>query len=347
MQQLRGELPQALTVAGRRGGDDQQRRLRRAVHRRAAAREGGDRDPARAADGRAIPGRIPTRSPSPTGTVAQRRAAVPAVQQPATWPPTRRPAVRALHVHSTWCGSRARSGSVYSWTTVWRSADPRVQRALPPDHRGHRTRAGRSCPTSSAASTTRPRSGCGWRWSSTRSTTGRCCRTSVRSSDARRDRDHQPRVPVDAELIDGGDYEGIGALFTDAVIGAERVHGRMARRRGDHRDVRERQHRRYEDGTPRSKHVTTNLIIEVARARPRHLPLVLHGVAADRRGAAPTHRRRPLPRRVRSRRRRVALRPPRMFVDLVGDLSKHLLFELRRPHLITNRRRPTSAYAVW
>ena len=43
-----------------------------------------------------------------------------------------------------------------------------------------------------------------------------------------------------AELIDAGDYDGIGALFADAVITADGSDRREARRRGDHRDVRQR-----------------------------------------------------------------------------------------------------------
>ena len=135
-----------------------------------------------------------------------------------------------------------------------------------------------------------------------------------------------------AELIDAGDYDGIGALFADAVISAE---GSSVEWRGAEAITAMYVNgtRRYEDGTPRSKHVTSNLIIEVDDERAHatcrsyytvlqqtdDVPLqpIVSGRYHDefaRTAEAPwhfTHR--------------------HMFVDLVGDLSKHLLFEYRRP----------------
>ena len=67
-----------------------------------------------------------------------------------------------------------------------------------------------------------------------------------------------------AERVDLGDFEGVGALFEhstyrsalgDEVVsytGSDAVQSTM-----------EQMVRRYDDGTPRTKHVTTNLIIEV------------------------------------------------------------------------------------
>ena len=134
-----------------------------------------------------------------------------------------------------------------------------------------------------------------------------------------------------AELIDGGDYEGIGALFADAVIGAD---GSTVEWRGAEAITAMYVNgtRRYEDGTPRSKHVTTNLIIEVdderAHATCRSYYTVLQQTDEV-----------PLQPIVAGRYHdeldrvddqwRFARRT--MFVDLVGDLSKHLLFEFRRP----------------
>jgi 3-phenylpropionate/cinnamic acid dioxygenase small subunit len=64
-----------------------------------------------------------------------------------------------------------------------------------------------------------------------------------------------------AELVDAGDFAGLGAMFADGTFGGEgdaAVHGG---------DVIERLFRAmvrvYEDGTPRTKHVTTNVQIEV------------------------------------------------------------------------------------
>jgi hypothetical protein len=67
-----------------------------------------------------------------------------------------------------------------------------------------------------------------------------------------------------AERVDLGDFEGVGVLFEhstyrsalgDEVVsytGSDAVQSTM-----------EHMVRRYDDGTPRTKHVTTNLIIEV------------------------------------------------------------------------------------
>ncbi|WP_193615040.1 nuclear transport factor 2 family protein [Nocardioides lijunqiniae] len=68
-----------------------------------------------------------------------------------------------------------------------------------------------------------------------------------------------------AERIDAGDFAGVGQLFTHGRIlgrpdgppetvfaGSERV-----------RELYERSTRRYDDGTPRTKHLTANPIIEV------------------------------------------------------------------------------------
>jgi 3-phenylpropionate/cinnamic acid dioxygenase small subunit len=63
-----------------------------------------------------------------------------------------------------------------------------------------------------------------------------------------------------AELVDDGDFAGVGALLADAVFtgSAGSVSGRDAIEKTlrDNLIV-------YEDGTPRTKHVTTNIAIEV------------------------------------------------------------------------------------
>jgi ketosteroid isomerase-like protein len=64
-----------------------------------------------------------------------------------------------------------------------------------------------------------------------------------------------------AELIDAGDLDGVAALFEHATWGAgtrtERLHGAEAVRKGYGGVIR------YEDGTPRTKHVITNLVVDV------------------------------------------------------------------------------------
>jgi hypothetical protein len=64
-----------------------------------------------------------------------------------------------------------------------------------------------------------------------------------------------------AELIDGGDFAGIGDLFADAVVTADgggRWSGaaEVTRMYDDFT-------RKHEDGTPRTKHVITNPIVEI------------------------------------------------------------------------------------
>jgi 3-phenylpropionate/cinnamic acid dioxygenase small subunit len=133
-----------------------------------------------------------------------------------------------------------------------------------------------------------------------------------------------------AELIDAGDFDGLGELFADAVITAE---GSDASWRGSEAitELYVGGTRRYPDGTPRSKHVTTNLVIEVDDARElatcRSYFTVLQQTDAL-----------PLQPIVAGRyhdefRRAVHWHFTRrhMIVDLVGDLSQHLLFDYRRP----------------
>jgi ketosteroid isomerase-like protein len=66
-----------------------------------------------------------------------------------------------------------------------------------------------------------------------------------------------------AELLDTGDLEGLADLLSDAVIGAE---GSDAGLRGREQilNMFRSTVRIYQDGTPRTKHVTTNLRVEVA-----------------------------------------------------------------------------------
>jgi 3-phenylpropionate/cinnamic acid dioxygenase small subunit len=65
-----------------------------------------------------------------------------------------------------------------------------------------------------------------------------------------------------AERIDRGDFAGVAELFADAEITVEGNAG-ATRGREAVRKLYESTTRRYEDGTPKTKHLTTNLIIEV------------------------------------------------------------------------------------
>jgi uncharacterized protein (TIGR02246 family) len=64
-----------------------------------------------------------------------------------------------------------------------------------------------------------------------------------------------------AELVDTGDFAGLGEMFTDALFGGEGdavVRGREAVEKIFRASVQV-----YDDGTPRTKHVTTNVRVEV------------------------------------------------------------------------------------
>jgi 3-phenylpropionate/cinnamic acid dioxygenase small subunit len=131
-----------------------------------------------------------------------------------------------------------------------------------------------------------------------------------------------------AARIDAGDFDGVGELFTyGRVIGA--IDSPPFEGRDGVRAMFEASTRRYDDGTPRTKHVTTNAIIEVddgagtASARSYYtvlqqtdeLPLqaIIAGRYADTfqqvDGAWWFDTR-------------------RMYVDLVGNLKHHLKYEL-------------------
>ena len=134
-----------------------------------------------------------------------------------------------------------------------------------------------------------------------------------------------------AERIDRGDFAGVGELFSDgAIAGPDGT--ALARGRAAVQQLYERTTRRYEDGTPRTKHVTTNLRIELdeerGEAAARSYFTVLQGL--------PDLPLQPIVAgRYEDRFARAArdwrFRERRMFVDLVGDVSRHLLISLPKP----------------
>ena len=135
-----------------------------------------------------------------------------------------------------------------------------------------------------------------------------------------------------AERIDLGDFEGLADLFTHAEVTAEGNDGAFQGRDAVF-GMFSGSTRKYPNGTPLTKHVTTNLIVEVDlpagtatgrsyftvfQAVPGSLPLqpVIAGRYRDRFELA-------------DGKWRVAAR--HMLVDLVGDLSQHLLYEYPPP----------------
>lgn len=131
-----------------------------------------------------------------------------------------------------------------------------------------------------------------------------------------------------AERIDAGDLPAVAALFRHGRI--EAVPGVFFEGEDQVRGLYESSTRLYEDGTPRTRHTTTNVAITVdgdagtANARSYYtvfqqtdaLPLqpIISGHYHDR-----FHR-------VDGE---WCFDTRQMFVDLTGDLSHHLLFELR------------------
>ena len=132
-----------------------------------------------------------------------------------------------------------------------------------------------------------------------------------------------------AERIDDGDFAGIGELFADATLTFEgfgdAVTGRDAIER-----LYTRSTRRYEDGTPRTKHVMTNVMVDVAddgsTASSRSYFTVLQAVP----GALALQpviagRYRHTYERVDGQWRVTTMH---ITIDLVGDLGHHMLFDL-------------------
>lgn len=69
-----------------------------------------------------------------------------------------------------------------------------------------------------------------------------------------------------AERIDAGDFEGVANLLAEASVGSgDRATGQLRGRSAVHA-LYEASTRRYEDGTPGTKHLTANLIIDIDEA---------------------------------------------------------------------------------
>jgi len=125
-----------------------------------------------------------------------------------------------------------------------------------------------------------------------------------------------------AELIDTGDLAGVGELFEDATYRSDR--GGLYRGAAAVRDVLQSKVRLY-DGIPRTKHVTTNVVIEVDEtndaATSRSYYTVLQ--ATDGLSLQPI-----IAGRYHDRFTRVGstwrFSDRLVFIDLVGDLSQHL-----------------------
>jgi SnoaL-like domain len=130
-----------------------------------------------------------------------------------------------------------------------------------------------------------------------------------------------------AECIDAGDYAGAGHLLAHAGVGGEE--GALLRGEEAVTGLFTATARRYEDGTPRTKHVTTNLIIDAedgaTEATARSYFTVLQATAGF--PLQPI-----LAGRYRDRFEFVAgawrFSERRFTIELVGDVSHHMLANL-------------------
>ncbi len=132
-----------------------------------------------------------------------------------------------------------------------------------------------------------------------------------------------------AERIDDGNFAGVGELFAHATLTFEGF-GDAVTGRDAIEALYTRSTRRYEDGTPRTKHVMTNVMVDVddggATARSRSYFTVLQAVP----GALALQpviagRYRHTYELVDSGWRVATMH---ITIDLVGDLAHHMLFDL-------------------
>jgi 3-phenylpropionate/cinnamic acid dioxygenase small subunit len=132
-----------------------------------------------------------------------------------------------------------------------------------------------------------------------------------------------------AERIDAGDFDGVAELLAEAEVTAEGTDRRW-RGRDEVRGLYESGTRRHADGTPRTKHVTTNLVVDVdeeggtATARSYYTVLqAVPGALALQPIVAGRYRD-----RFEAAGGRWRFAGRHMVVDLVGDLGHHLRFDL-------------------
>jgi 3-phenylpropionate/cinnamic acid dioxygenase small subunit len=128
-----------------------------------------------------------------------------------------------------------------------------------------------------------------------------------------------------AELIDAGDFEGVANLLDHAAVGSGDDQGLLTGRDA-FLSMFTKTTRLYPDGTPRTKHVTTNLILhvddDVGTATARTYWTVLQAV--DGLPLQPI-----LAGRYHDKFARVEnvwrFAERRYWIDLVGDVSQHML----------------------
>jgi uncharacterized protein (TIGR02246 family) len=136
-------------------------------------------------------------------------------------------------------------------------------------------------------------------------------------------------IHVYAERIDAGDFAGVAELFEDATLTFEGF-GDAVSGREEIEQLYARTTRRYEDGTPKTKHVMTNVIVDVAddgaTASSRSYFTVLQAVPGELTlQPVIAGRYRHTYEQVGGRWRVTTMH---IIIDLMGDLGHHMLFDL-------------------
>ncbi len=131
-----------------------------------------------------------------------------------------------------------------------------------------------------------------------------------------------------AERIDAGDFAGVAELFAHATLTFQGFDDAVTGRDAIEK-LYVRSTRRYEDGTPRTKHVITNVLVDLeddAKASSRSYFTVLQAVPGAL-GLQPV-----IAGRYRHTYERVEggwrILTMHVTIDLVGDLGHHMLFDL-------------------
>jgi ketosteroid isomerase-like protein len=133
-----------------------------------------------------------------------------------------------------------------------------------------------------------------------------------------------------AERIDNGDFAGVAGIFEHATLTFEGFDDAISGREAVEK-LYTNTTRRYDDGTPRTKHVMTNVIVEVADdasdASSRSYFTVLQAVPGEF-ALQPViaGRYRHTYERVDGRWRIATMH---IIIDLTGDLGHHMLIDLQ------------------
>ena len=133
-----------------------------------------------------------------------------------------------------------------------------------------------------------------------------------------------------AERIDAGDFAGVAEVFSDATLTFEGFGDAVSSPEAI-QSLYERTTRRYEDGTPRTKHVMTNVIVDVAddgvHASSRSYFTVLQAVPGEL-ALQPViaGRYRHTYEKVGGRWRVATMH---IIIDLTGELGHHMLIDLQ------------------